>query len=136
MAGQARRPHAPVYFNDALFAADVARLPQRGRLALQAARARYERNGVRADERRRCDPEHHSGTQLVGCVKVYIPDFGGRWRIVFQIALLPSAELGLAYVAAGVAHLRRDSRSRDVYELAHFRLHGRWPARSGGASSS
>ncbi len=50
MAGQTRRPHAPVYFNDALFAADVARLPQRGRLALQAARARYERDGVRADD--------------------------------------------------------------------------------------
>ena len=62
---------------------------ERARAALDAARGRYEREGVPASERRHCDAEHPSGTRLLGCVKVYIPDFTGPWRIVFQIAVLP-----------------------------------------------
>jgi hypothetical protein len=118
---------APVHFDDALFAADLARLPETARAAVTAARNRYEREGVDAAERRRCDAEHPSGTRLAGCLKVYVPDFAGPWRIVFQIAWLDEDTLGLQYVATGVAHPPAGARRRSVYELAHYRLHGSWP---------
>ena len=124
-----REPGAPVHFDDGLFAADLARQPERARGALETARGRYECEGVPASERRHCDAEHPSGTRLPGCLKVYIPDFTGAWRIVFQIALLAEGKLGLGYVALGVAHPRERSRQRNVYELAHYRLHGAWPRR-------
>lgn len=124
-----REPGASVHFDDALFAADLARLSEAARAALQTARGRYERPGVPASERRHCDAEHPSGTRLPGCLKVYIPDFTGPWRIVFQIAMLPENRLGLEYVAAGVAHPPARSHQRSVYELAHYRIHGAWPPR-------
>ena len=124
-----REQGAPVHCDDALFAADLARLPERARAALDAARGRYEREGVTASERRHCDAEHPSGTRLRGCLKVYIPDFTGPWRIVFQIAWLPEDKLGLEYVAAGVAHPPERFRQRSVYDLAHYRLRGAWPRR-------
>lgn len=127
MSGAGERAGAPVHFDDTLFDADAARLPETGRAAVQVARRRYERDGVAASERRRCDPEHPSGSCLPGCLKVYIPDLAGPWRIVFQIARLADGSLGLQYVAAGVAHLPEDTRRRSVYQLAHYRLHGSWP---------
>ncbi len=63
--GSLRRDKAPVHFDDALFAADLARLPEAARTGLEAARARYEREGVAAAERRYCDAEHISGTRLL-----------------------------------------------------------------------
>lgn len=122
-------PNAPVHVDDALFDADLARTSDRGRVALAACRTRIERVGVGVDERRACSAEHPAGTRLPGCLKVYVPDFDGAWRMVFQVARFPDGRLGLEYVASGVAHLPRGSRTRDVYELAHFRLHGRWPDR-------
>jgi len=82
-AGGAR---APAHFDDGLFAADLARMSARGRIEVTAARTRMESAGVRADERRRCSAEHQSGTRLPGCVKVYVPEADGPWRIVFQVA--------------------------------------------------
>jgi len=123
------RPGAPTSFDDALFAADLDRASDRGRELLVGARARMEREGVMAHERRSCATGHPSGTDLPGCVKVYVPDMAGRWRMVFRVARLADGHLGLVYLASGVAHLPRDSRRRDVYELAHYRLHGAWPAR-------
>jgi hypothetical protein len=119
--------YAPVHVDGALFAADIARTSDRGRVALAAVRARFARDGVGAEERRACSAEHPSGTRLPGCLKVYVPDFDGPWRIVFQVARLADGRLGLEYVASGVAHPPRQSRARNVYELAHYRLHGRWP---------
>lgn len=127
MAGKIGRDNAPVHFDDVLFAADLARLPETARRALEDARSRHERDGVPASERRHCHAEHPSGTSLPGCLKVYVPDFAGSWRIVYQLAWLASDELGLEYVAAGVGHPHRGARRRNVYQLAHYRLHGRWP---------
>jgi hypothetical protein len=80
LSGNIRREQgAPVRFEEALFDADRARLPERARAALDATRGRYEREGVPASERRHCDAEHPSGTRLRGCLKVYIPDFTGPW---------------------------------------------------------
>jgi len=121
--------NAPVHVDDALFRADVARTSERGRAALISARSRFEQDGVSAVERRACSADHPSGTRLPGCVKVYIPSLDGPWRMIFQVARLGDGRLGLEYLAAGVAHLPHRARARDVYELAHFRLHGRWPDR-------
>jgi hypothetical protein len=123
------RGNAPVHFDDVLFAADLARLPESARAALDAARGRCERDGVPASERRHCHAEHPSGTRLPGCLKVYVPDFAGPWRIVFQVARLNDDVLGLEYVAAGLGHPLSGTRRRNVYQLAHYRLHGRWPPR-------
>jgi hypothetical protein len=123
------RESAPVHFDDALFAADLARMSETARTALDAARGRYERDGIAASERRHCHAEHPSGTRLPGCMKVYVPDFGGPWRIVFQVAQLSDDVLGLEYVAAGLGHPPPGTRRRDVYRLAHYRLHGAWPPR-------
>jgi hypothetical protein len=129
LSGAGERAGAPVHIDDALFDADLARLPETARTALQTARRRFVESGVLASERRHCDAEHPSGTRLPGCLKVYIPDFAGPWRIVFQVAWLAEDTLGLEYVAAGVAHPPAGARRRSVYELAHYRLHASWPRR-------
>jgi hypothetical protein len=98
-----RRENPRAHFDDRLFEADLRRVPEVGRDALRSARARFEQDGVSATDRRLCQAEHPSGTQLPGCLKVYIPDFGGPWRIV-QITRFADDALGLEYVAAGLGH--------------------------------
>ncbi|MBA3421088.1 MAG: hypothetical protein H0U12_04220 [Thermoleophilaceae bacterium] len=41
--------------------------------------------------------------------------------------VIVEARLELAYLAFGVGHQPRGSRARTVYEIAHRRVHGRWP---------
>ena len=36
-------------------------------------------------------------------------------------------ELVLLYLAFGIGHRPRGSRAPTVYEIAHRRVHGRWP---------
>ena len=127
MTAGGRRENPRAHFDDRLFEADLRRVPEVGRDALRSARARFEQDGVSATDRRLCQAEHPSGTQLPGCLKVYIPDFGGPWRIV-QITRFADDALGLEYVAAGLGHPPAAGVRRSVYELAHYRLHGRWPA--------
>lgn len=62
-------------------------------------------------------------------MKVYVPDWDGDWRIVFQIAADETGLL-LSYLAGGVGHQPRGARAPDVYQIAHHRLHGRWPRRT------
>ncbi len=126
---------APAAFDDALFEADLLRVGGGGRAALRLARRRIEREGLTADregltadQRWDCHAEHPGGTELPGCKKTYVPGPGGRWRMVFQVARIADGRLGLVFVAAGVGHVPGGLR-RDVYDLAHYRLHGRWPAR-------
>ncbi|HMJ72576.1 MAG TPA: hypothetical protein VK471_04320 [Solirubrobacterales bacterium] len=82
-----------------------------------------------ADEYRYCDPDHASGTRLPLCVKVYVPEPGGPWRIVFRVVRFADGKPGLEYVAGGLGHTPREGRRLDVYKLAHHRLHGEWPPR-------
>ncbi len=37
--------------------------------------------------------------------------------------------LGLDFLAFGVGHQPRGSHARSVYEIAHYRVHGKWPRR-------
>jgi hypothetical protein len=117
-----------VVFVDDLFEVDLQRVGGTGRAALRAARRRMERDGLGPEDRWECRAEHASGTDLPGCMKTYVPRPGGRWRMVFQVTRLPDGRLALVFVAAGVGHLPGGLR-RDVYAIAHHRLHGYWPAR-------
>jgi hypothetical protein len=118
----------PVHFDDALFDGDLKRLPA-ARKHLVQARKRCERDGISPVEGRRCHGEHHSGTNLPNCVKLYIPGLGGPWRMVFQGTALPDGGVLLEYVAAGLGHTPRQGRRMDVYQVAHHRLYGAWPPR-------
>jgi len=116
-------------FDEQAFAEDLARLSAPGQDACRRARERFERDGVPVDLLRACQEEHPTGTSLPGCLKVYVPDWEGRWRIVFQIAVDDSGPM-LSYLAAGVGHQPRGARAPNAYQLAHHRLHGRWPRRA------
>jgi hypothetical protein len=118
-----------VRFDERALDEDVARLSSRGQIALRQARDEFERDGLPSDRLRACQAEHGSGTDLPGCVKTYIPDWDGEWRMIFQIAADQTGLL-LSYLAGGVGHQPRGARAPDAYQLAHHRLHGRWPRRS------
>ena len=77
----------------------------------------------------RARPNTSPEPSLPGCVKIYVPDWSGNWRIVFQIAADESGLL-LSYLASGVGHQPRGARAPDAYQIAHHRLHGRWPRRT------
>lgn len=127
MEGGSRR--ARVRFDEQGFAEDVARLSPAGREACSRARDEFERGGVPLDRLRACAVAHPSGTSLPGCLKVYVPDWEGRWRIVFQIAVDDGGPM-LSFLAAGVGHQPRGARAPNAYQLAHHRLHGGWPRRA------
>jgi hypothetical protein len=122
------RGRASVRFDESAFEDDVARLSARGREIVARARKEFEREGVSLSRLLACHEEHESGTSLPGCMKVYVPDAHGQWRIIFQIAA-GDAGLLLSYLAAGVGHQPRGAGAPDAYQLAHHRLHGRWPRR-------
>jgi hypothetical protein len=83
-----RRPgRARVRFDADAVAEDIGRLSAAGVTAIQAERKGFERDGVPVDRLRACQDQHRSGTSLPGCVKVYVPEPAGAWRIVFQIAI-------------------------------------------------
>ncbi len=128
MPGEPGRTRAR--FDEQAIAEDLVRLSAAGRGAIEAAREDFEHAGVPVDRLRACHGEHDSGTDLPGCVKVYIPNWGGDWRIVFQIAADEAGELLLSYIASGIGHQPRGARAPDVYQIAHHRLHGRWPRRA------
>jgi len=108
---------------------DLARLSPNGESAVRHAQEQFERDGVPLDRLRSCQDEHHSGTSLPGCVKVYLPGWDGDWRMIFHIAA-DDIGLLLTYLAAGIGHQPRGARAPNAYHIAHHRLHGRWPRRT------
>jgi DNA-binding CsgD family transcriptional regulator len=126
---QAGPERARVRFDQNALAEDLARLSDAGRTAISAARREFESDGVPLDRLRACDDDHPSGTRLPGCMKVYVPDWAGRWRIVIQIAMDADGPL-LTYLASGVGHQPRGARAPNAYQIAHHRLHRRWPRRT------
>jgi hypothetical protein len=63
------------------------------------------------------------GMQLAQCVKVYLPQPGGRYGITFTIERDPRGSLRLALVAFGLRHPPPGSRQPSVYRIAYRRLH-------------
>lgn len=117
-----------VRFDAGALAEDLVRLSAPGQAAIRRAAGQFEQDGVPLDRLRACEEEHHSGTSLPGCLKVYLPDWAGRWRMVLQIAIDENGPL-LSYLSSGVGHQPRGARAPDAYQIAHHRLHGRWARR-------
>jgi hypothetical protein len=93
-----------------------------GQTALRHAHDRFEREGVPVDRLPACQDEHRTGTSLPGCLKVYLPDSDGDWRMIFQIATDEAGPL-LSYLGCGVGHQPRGTRAPDGHQIAHHRLH-------------
>jgi hypothetical protein len=119
---------ASVHFDERAFEEDVGRLNAVGRSVIARARGEFEREGIPFERLRACQAEHGSGTSLPGCLKVYVPGWNGQWRMIFQISL-SGTEAVLVYLGAGIGHQPRGARAPDAYQIAHHRLHGRWPRR-------
>jgi hypothetical protein len=119
---QAPRPgHAPVAFSDDAFDDDIAHASSGSAAAAQAARQRYERDGVPVGELREVQDEGRDGTILPGCMKVYLPAPDGRFGMVFKLEIRDTGAW-LRYLAFGVRHHPRDSNALSVYEVASRRL--------------
>jgi len=102
----------------------------RPRTAAERERRRLEREGLSLTDLERCAELGPDGTRLADLVKVYVPiSHAPPSERPFGFVFSPgSSEQGLyfALVAFGERHPRPGVRS--VYERAHRRLHGRYPA--------
>lgn len=116
-----RSGHAPVVFSDDAFDEDIARASSAPRAAAEAARRRYEQDGVPVNELRHVQDEGPDGTILPRCLKVYLPPPDGRFGMVFQLAIEESGAR-LRYLAFGVRHHPKGSHALSVYEVASRRL--------------
>jgi hypothetical protein len=108
-------------FDPDAFRKDMERATPAGREAAEAAKRRYEKNGIPRSELRPCDPDHQDGTRLRQCLKVYLPPPAGRFGMVFRF-VVTDAGPQLEHVAFGVRHHPSGSHAETVYMLAHRRL--------------
>jgi hypothetical protein len=108
-------------FDDRLCDEDLAHATQAGQQVAVEARSRLERDGASARELAPCQAEHRQGTRLPNCVKTYLPEQGGRWRMIFEVTR-DSGQLVLAYLAFGVGHPEH-AWQLSAYQVAHHRLH-------------
>lgn len=100
------------------------------RAQAKSARRTIETGTARLDWRR-CKADGPGGTKLPGCRKLYVPlgKQGGAeapYGFVFQLIQKPDNSLAWNMIAFGERH-PANPRSRNVYERAHKRLHGRYP---------
>jgi hypothetical protein len=100
-----------VRFDTDALADDLARLSPAWPDRAATRPHRFERDGVPLDRLRACQDEHCAGTSLPGCLKVYLPDWDGDWRMIFQIATDEAGPL-LSYLACGVGHQPRHTSTR------------------------
>lgn len=97
---------ARVRFDTGALADDLARLSPPGQTALRHAHDRFKREGGHSIGCAPARTKHRAGTSLPGCLKVYLPDWDGDWRMIFQIATDEAGPL-LSYLACGVGHQPR-----------------------------
>jgi len=114
---------AQVIFDEAAFREDLRRTTDAGRPVATATRNAYDRDGCPVEDLLACDSEAQDGTQLPGCVKVYLPSPAGKFGMVFEINR-QAGNLVLAYLSFGVRHHPPDSHALTVYQIAHQRLNG------------
>ena len=124
-------PAVPLVFGGSEWEEEVERFERKASARQRAESARRE---IEAGQRklvwRPCEAEGPGGTRLPGCRKLYIPlgeegASAAPYGFVFQLA---RTESGLAwnFIAFGERHPDNPS-TRNVYERAHKRLHGRYP---------
>ena len=86
-----RRASFRVRFDELAFAEDLRHATPSGRQVGLEARRRLERNGADVGEQRPCAAEARDGTRLPNCVKTYLPDPAGRWRMIFEVVRDPES---------------------------------------------
>ena len=121
--GTASRGHARVAFDEAAWDEDLQRATSAARKAAEETRTRLESDGQPVDALLACDSNATDGTNLSGCVKVYIPPPAGPWGLVYLIARDNTGCLYLDHLAFGQRH-PPGGRHASVYQIAHSRLHG------------
>ena len=120
------RRSAPVFrviFHEAYLAEDLAQCSAEGRKVAQEARVALERDGVAADLLVPSHNEHRDGTSLAGMPHLYLPMPYGPWGVVLDAA----RDRDGLYLLATAFGLRHPDRRPSVYDVAHYRRHGRWP---------
>lgn len=110
-----------VLFDELAFSEDLGHSTTAGRRVARDARLRMERDGIAASALRPCQPDGRDGTRLSNCVKIYLPDDTGPWRMIFEV-VRAEKELVLAYRAFGRGHPGQPWRP-SAYQVAHQRLH-------------
>ncbi len=125
-------PPVPIEFGSPEWKEEVERYGTRSaaRVQAQSARKAIEAGTAKLDWKR-CKADGPGGTKLPGCRKLYVPlDKQGAseapYGFVFQLIQKPDSSLAWNLIAFGERH-PADGRTRNVYERAHKRLHGRYP---------
>ncbi|MGI8414136.1 MAG: hypothetical protein ACR2LV_10485 [Solirubrobacteraceae bacterium] len=114
----------PVTFTPTRFAEDLQHARPEGRRIAEQARQELERDGVSAALLAKCRSDHRDGTDLSGMVKLYLPMPYGPWGLVL-LGAGGATDPHLVVVAFGERH---PARRPSVYDVAHYRRHGSWPA--------
>jgi hypothetical protein len=120
---------ARAHFDPDTWEEDLARTTPAGRAVAEGARREYARIGIPIAQLRRVAEHGRDHTELLDCAKVYLPSPDGRFGMIFMLKLDADGRPVLTYLAFGVRHHPRGSRSSTVYQLAHQRLHDRPPPR-------
>lgn len=122
MPGEPAGPRFPLRVDAAVLEEDLAHATAGGRRAVAASIAALEREGVPFAWMKRCQAEHRDGSDLAGCVKIYVPPPDGPWGAVFLGDLVDGAPT-LVLLAVGQRHPVQPW-TPSVYQVAHRRLEG------------
>jgi hypothetical protein len=125
-------PPVPIELGSLEWAEEVERYGPRSpaRVQAQGARRMIETGTANLDWRR-CKVDGPDGTKLPGCRKLYVPlgkdgPSEAPYGFVFQLIQRPDNSLAWNLIAFGERHPTNE-KTRNVYERAHKRLHGRYP---------
>jgi hypothetical protein len=116
-------PRYAVGVDDVLLEEDLAHATAAGRAAIAPFIDQLKSAGVPKSWLKGCQAEGRDGTQLAGCVKIYVPQPNGKFGMVCR-AVDVDSRLRLEFLAFGVRHHPKESHAPTVYELAHRRLRG------------
>ncbi len=126
------RPSVPVEFGSLEWREEVERYDPRSpaRIQAQSARKTIEAKSTKLGWMR-CKADGPGRTKLPGCLKLYVPlgkegSSQAPYGFVFQLTRMPDDSLAWNLIAFGERHPTNE-RTRNVYERAHKRLHGRYP---------
>ena len=121
MVAQSSGPTFPVHVDERELAEDLAHASEAGRAAIEPIIQRLMADGAPVPWLKQCDAEARDGTQLPGCVKLYIPQPAGQWGAVFLGGSVDGSPK-LFLLAVGERHPGVPWRP-SVYEIGHRRLH-------------
>ena len=124
-------PSVPIEFGSLEWEEEVERYRPRSPARAQAQSARRAIEAGAKLHWKRCKTDGPDGTKLPGCRKLYVPlgKVGAGeapYGFVFQLIQKPDGSLAWNLIAFGERHPANE-RTRNVYERAHKRLHGRYP---------